>query len=154
MYCRDEYWGVLDSRQSRRSRTHTITKAKYKCHVDTEELDDGLMYEQFEGANESFTEHGFPTARDMSMKRYKDEVHAPPIRRLYESAGHHLRSFLFVHSSTDCHRLTFQQNGCICLRCGCRVSLDNTWDESREINIHFLSEREGRALGLQHPRRT
>jgi len=66
------------------------------------------MHEQFERANESFTEHRFPTARDMSMKRYEDEAHAPPIRRLHGSAGHYLRSFLFVHSSTDCRRLTLQ----------------------------------------------
>ena len=66
------------------------------------------MYEHFEGANESFTEHRFPTARDMSMKRYEEEAHAPPIRRLRGSAGHHLRSFFFVHSFTDFRRLTLQ----------------------------------------------
>lgn len=99
--------------QSRRSQTRTIKKAIYKCHVETEELDDGLMYEQFEGANESFTEHPFPTARDVSMKRYEDKAHVPPIPRLHGSTGHHLESFLHVHSSTDCRRLTLQQNGCI-----------------------------------------
>jgi len=47
---------------------HTIKEAIYKCHVEAKELNDWLVYEEFEGTNEAFTEYGLPTAQDISMK--------------------------------------------------------------------------------------
>jgi len=47
---------------------HTIKEAIYECHVETKELNDWLVYEEFEGANETFTEYGLPTAQDIRMR--------------------------------------------------------------------------------------
>jgi len=53
----------------RRVRVHTVKMAEHKCHVEAEELDDGLVYEQQVGANQSLPEYGLPAARDISRKR-------------------------------------------------------------------------------------
>jgi hypothetical protein len=47
---------------------HTINEAIYKCLVETKELNDWLVYEEFEGSNEAFDEYSLPTAQDISMK--------------------------------------------------------------------------------------
>ena len=80
---------------------HTIKEAIYKCHVETKELNDWLVYEELEGTNEAFTEYGLPTAQDISMKRYKGKARALLIGCVEGSADHHTRSFLFIHSFTD-----------------------------------------------------
>jgi hypothetical protein len=47
---------------------HTIEEAVYECHVETKELHDGFVYEQFEGANKGISEYGLPAVGHISIK--------------------------------------------------------------------------------------
>jgi hypothetical protein len=96
---------------------HTIKEAIYKCHVETKELNDWLVYKDLEGANESFTKYGLPTMRDISRKEYKVKGHVLPISGVHGNADHHTRSFLFVQTFTNGCRFTFKENGGIGSRC-------------------------------------